>query len=864
MKYEPEKFESKWQEAWYSSDIFTASDFGDKPKKYVLIEFPYPSGDGSHVGHNWNYSILDAYCRLYRMKGYDVLFPLGWDSFGLPTYNYAIKVGKPPYEVSKANTANFKKQAKMMGFSFDWSKEIDTCDPEYYKWTQWIFKQMYETWYDKEYVQVDGQKGKARPIVELEIPQTVREQGIKSVKEYQDKFRMAFKAEMPINWCPKCKTGLANEEVTAAGTHERCDTPVEPKLITQWMLRITAYADRLVDDLELVDYPDSTKASQKNWINRKTWIDIHYPLVDVEGNSIDGQDVIVSTTRPDTNFGATFVVLAPEGESAKSIMKYVSGDNKVECENYIKTTTSKTEEERMSNGRKKTGAFTGLYALNRLNGQRLPIYLADFVLAGVGTGAVVGVPAHDKRDFEFAQVFNLPVIRVVVTDSGEMGEITSIEQVQEEDGVMVNSEFLNGMGIHHATVAMMDHIEAQGWGKREIRYNMHDWVFSRQHYWGEPTPMVYCEKCGWSSISDSELPLKLPELEDYRMGEDGTSPLQRADDWKKAKCPECGGPAVRETDVMPNWAGSNWYFLRFIDPHNDNGIIDPKKFDRWMPVDLYYGGQEHVTLHLLYSRFVFKFLHDIGVVPTVEPYAQRRNHGLILGPDGRKMSKSWGNIISPDDIVKKFGADTLRCYLMFIGPYDGTCTWSDRAVVGVRRFIEKYYESISNSVSRVQESKSIREQENKVDRAIKKLYFDIERDLQALKFNICISNLMKFMNEYKDTNFTAEQIKNLIIVVSPFASHMAEELWSISGYKGFAAEQSWMKVDASEIVEDVIEIPVQINGKIRAKIVIDKDATESQVKEIAMTDEFVIKQIVGKEIAKFIYVPGRIITIVVK
>lgn len=863
MKYIPEEIEKKWQDAWYATDIFKAVDFSDKPKKYVLIEFPYPSADGSHMGHNWNYSLLDAYSRFYRMKGYDVLYPLGWDSFGLPTYNYAVKVGKPPYVVSKSNSENFKKQAKMMGFSFDWSKEIDTCDPDYYKWTQWIFVKLYETWYDKNYVRKDGRIGMARPISELEVPAEIIAQGIKAVKKYQDKFRMAYKAEMPINWCPKCKTGLANEEVTSAGTHERCDTPVEPRAITQWVLRITAYADRLIDDLELVDYPDSTKASQKNWIQRKTWIDIDYPLVDANGKEIADEKVVVSTTRPDTNFGATFVVLAPEGKAASQIMQYVPEEFKSECEKYIQTTKNKSEEERMAEGRKKTGAFTGLYALNRLNGKKLPIYLADFVLAGVGTGAVVGVPAHDKRDFEFAQVFNLPVIRVVMTDSGEMGEITSIEQVQEDDGVMVNSGFLNGMRIHDATVAMMDHMENEGWGKREIRYNLHDWVFSRQHYWGEPTPMIYCEKCGWETVDFKELPVKLPELEDYRMGEDGTSPLQHAEDWKRAICPKCGGEAARETDVMPNWAGSNWYFLRFIDPKNPDALIDPKKFDRWMPVDLYYGGQEHVTLHLLYSRFIYKFLHDIGVVPTVEPYAVRRNHGMLLGNDGRKMSKSWGNVINPDEMIKKYGADTVRCYLMFIGPYDGTCAWSDRAIVGVRRFIDKYYEVISKGVVGLPVNSTSQPNEE-IEIAIKKLYFDIERDIPQLKFNTCIANLMKFMNDFKDKSFTKTQLEDLIRILSPFAPHVAQELWNIMGYQTFVSQEVWKSVSEAEIKSESIEIPVQINGKIRATIGINVNDDEGKVREIAFGNEFVKNNIDGKEIVKFIYVNGKIVTIVVK
>lgn len=866
MGYNPKEFEKKWQEKWAEAGIGKAVDFSEKPKKYVLIEFPYPSGNAMHIGHARNDTMMDTYSRLFRMKGYNVLYPMGWDAFGLPTENYAIKSKRQPREITDENVATFRRQLDSMGFSFDWDRQVDTTDPKYFRWTQWIFLKLFE-------------KG------------------------------LAYKTEMPINWCSKCKVGCAEEEVVD-GKHERCGSPIEKRGISQWVLKITEYADRLYSDLDMVDYPEFVKAGQRNWIDPKVWIDVKYPLVDADGNEIKNENgetefVTIATTRPDTNFGATFIVLAPEGEVTKQVSRYILPEHRKTCDEYIVATAKKTEEERISEGRKKTGAFTGLYCRNHLTDKLMPIYLADFVLPGVGTGAVVGVPGHDKRDFEFAQVFELPVIRVVRGKNGEEGPITSIDQVQELEGIMMNSGFLDGTDIHDAIEKMMDHLEAQGWGKRVKRFHLHDWVFSRQRYWGEPIPLVHCEKCGVVALPESELPLELPAVEEYEPTDDGTSPLSRIDWWVNTNCPRCGGPAKRETDTMPQWAGSSWYFMRYCDPHNDEMLADPKKLNYWLPVDIYDGGAEHITLHLLYSRFWYKFLSDIGVIDLgaggaennpnkellkFEPYKVRRIHGMVLGEGGVKMSKSMGNVINPDDLIKEYGADVARLYLMFMGPYDGTCEWSSRTILGVARFAERFYDMISRGIvgllnsgngvgdevkisketaevnsssSSIKNEADLTSRSKEIDKWIHRMADKVENDIEQLKFNTAIAEMMKFVNEFEKDVLSRDQIYNLLLIVAPFAPHLAEQLWSANGGEFSIHTQAWVKIDKNLLVDDEIEIPVQINGKVKGKIFVSDADDENSVREKVMADERLRGYISGGVIKKLLYVKNRIVNVVI-
>lgn len=873
-KYKPQEVELKWMKKWEKDRLFYAVAEDTKRKKYyALVEFPYPSGEGLHLGHTFTNTVLDVFARKKRMDGFNVFHPMGWDAFGLPTENYAIKTGIHPAVVTKENTNRFREQDKRLGFSYTWDREVNTTDPNYYQWTQWIFIQLF-------------------------------------------KHGLAYKAEKPVGWCPDCKIILANEEIVG-GKCERCGATAEYRKQKQWLLRITAYADRLADELDLVDYPEYVKKSQRDWIGRKEWIDITYPI---EGTS---EKISVSTTRPDTNFGATFIVVAPEYPLIQQILNPKSKirsnlkipNSKIkELQNYLNAAKKKSERERISEGRKKTGVFTGLYAVNQLNNYQMPIWVTDFVLPDVGTGAVVGVPGHDLRDFEFAKQFALPVIRVVVGEDGDTSPITKKEQVQEEEGAMVNSEFLNGLDIHEATIKIMDYIEKEGWGKRTVRYHLRDWIFSRQHYWGEPIPMVYCQICakkgitwwktkaakdfkpvskqqltisksetaGWFPLPEEELPLKLPEVERYQPTETGESPLANIKTWVKTSCPHCGGPARRETDTMPNWAGSSWYFLRYCDPKNNQQLAINNKLEYWLPVDLYLGGAEHTTLHLLYSRFWHKFLFDLGTAPGKEPYAARRQHGVILGPDGYRMSKSRGNIVNPEDIVNKYGADTLRMYLMFMGPYDSTMPWSDEGVEGIWRFLNRIwriYHDRNRIASTSEESCPASaglppSEVIKVDELRRKLHRLIQKvgdDIDNLKHNTAIAALMEFLNAWYDGGTLSKKDAGAYLhLLAPFAPFLAEELWQqINQYSIFNIQysihsQPWPKYDPKLAKEEQVTIIIQVNGKMRGEVRMKnvECRMQNKIEERAKKDEKVVRYLEGKTIRKTIFVPGKLINFV--
>ncbi len=808
-QYNPKEFEKKWQDKWFSDLNYQGKDLlKNKSKYYQLVEFPYPSGPGMHIGHTRNYSMMDSVVRLRRMMGYNVIYPIGWDAFGLPTENYAIKVKRPPQEITKENIDNFRRQLKSLGLSFDWDREVNTSDPDYYKWTQWIFLKLFE-------------KG------------------------------LAYKAEMPINWCPKCKVGCANEEVVD-GRHERCGTVVEKRNISQWVLKITEYADRLDSDLDLVDFPDSVKALQRNWIGKKTWYDIDYP---VEGSD---ETLRVSTTRPDTQFGASFVVIAPEHEVVQRLLGVMPVENRVEVEKYVEQSLKKSELERVSEAKEKTGTFTGLYCTNSITGARLPIYVADFVLASVGTGMVVGVPAHDERDFEFAQKFDLPVIRVIEGAEGDRSEISSVEDVYTGEGLVFNSAFLDGISSPDARVKVGEFLKEKGMGDVVTRYHLRDWIFSRQHYWGEPIPIVHCEKCGMVPMDEKDLPLKLPLVDSYEPTETGESPLANIDEWVDTTCPKCGGSAKRETDTMPNWAGSSWYFLRYCDPKNEKEFASKELTDYWMQVDHYEGGQEHITLHLLYSRFWHKFLYDLGYVRDPEPYASRTIHGIVLGEGGVKMSKSLGNVVSPDELIEKYGADVTRAYMMFMGPYEGNVEWSTRTIQGVNRFVSKYYKFLNDiSLNTVDESN------REVKSAIAKLTKKIQEDILGFRFNTAISALMEFYNKNSSQNFDREDVKNLVLVAAPIMPHIAEEIWHSMGQKYSVHLESWPEVDEGLVKEDEVEIPVQINGKVRGRIIVTEADSEESVREKLQTENTLSQYLSGQEIRKLIYIPGKIVNVVV-
>ena len=813
--YNFKAIEKKWQDKWEETGAFHAETNSKKPKYYTMIEFPYPSGAGLHVGHPRSYTALDIIARKRRMEGYNVLYPIGWDAFGLPTENFAIKNKVHPKIVTAKNIANFTRQLKMLGFSFDWSREINTTDPSYYKWTQWIFLQLF-------------------------------------------KHGLAYKQEMPINWCTGCKVGLSNEEVVN-GVCERCGSEVVQKRKSQWMLKITEYAQRLIDDLDDVNYLEKIKTQQKNWIGRSEGAEVKFKLS-------TGDEMIVYTTRADTLFGATYTVMSPEHPLIEKMKDSITNYDEVLA--YKTEAAKKSEFERTELAKEKTGVkLEGIYAVNPANGAKLPVFISDYVLVTYGTGAIMAVPAHDSRDWDFAKKFNLPIIEVV---SGG-------KNVQEEaytdvyKGNMVNSEFLNGLPVKEAIPTMIkpnideiriptmiEWLEKQGLGKRKVNFKLRDWVFSRQRYWGEPIPLVHCDKCGWVPIPESELPLELPEIETFEPGENGESPLAKAYDWIETTCPCCGGKAQRETDTMPQWAGSSWYFLRYMDPHNDEALASKEALEYWSPVDWYNGGMEHTTLHLLYSRFWHKFLYDIGVVPTKEPYMKRTSHGMILGENNEKMSKSRGNVVNPDEVVEEFGADAFRTYEMFIGAFDQSTPWSQQGLKGCYKFLERVWnlQSIVND-----EEGYSADLEKNINKAIKKVGEDFER----MKFNTAIATMMSLVNDFsKKGSVTKGEYKTLITLLNPVAPHMTEELWLPYGNGELLSLQPWPKYDEGKTVDDEIEIVVQINGKIKDKLMIpaglDKDGTQ----EAAMNTEKIKGLIEGKNVVKVIAVPGKLVNIVVK
>lgn len=800
--YNFKAIEKKWQDKWEETGAFHAETNSKKPKYYTMIEFPYPSGAGLHVGHPRSYTALDIIARKRRMEGYNVLYPIGWDAFGLPTENFAIKNKVHPKIVTAKNIANFTRQLKMLGFSFDWSREINTTDPSYYKWTQWIFLQLF-------------------------------------------KHGLAYKQEMPINWCTGCKVGLSNEEVVN-GVCERCGSEVVQKRKSQWMLKITEYAQRLIDDLDDVNYLEKIKTQQKNWIGRSEGAEVKFKLS-------TGDEMIVYTTRADTLFGATYTVMSPEHPLIEKMKDSITNYDEVLA--YKTEAAKKSEFERTELAKEKTGVkLEGIYAVNPANGAKLPVFISDYVLVTYGTGAIMAVPAHDSRDWDFAKKFNLPIIEVV---SGG-------KNVQEEaytdvyKGNMVNSEFLNGLPVKEAIPTMIEWLEKQGLGKRKVNFKLRDWVFSRQRYWGEPIPLVHCDKCGWVPIPESELPLELPEIETFEPGENGESPLAKAYDWIETTCPCCGGKAQRETDTMPQWAGSSWYFLRYMDPHNDEALASKEALEYWSPVDWYNGGMEHTTLHLLYSRFWHKFLYDIGVVPTKEPYMKRTSHGMILGENNEKMSKSRGNVVNPDEVVEEFGADAFRTYEMFIGAFDQSTPWSQQGLKGCYKFLERVWnlQSIVND-----EEGYSADLEKNINKAIKKVGEDFER----MKFNTAIATMMSLVNDFsKKGSVTKGEYKTLITLLTPVAPHMTEELWLTYGNGELLSLQPWPKYDEGKTVDDEIEIVVQINGKIKDKLMIpaglDKDGTQ----EAAMNTEKIKGLIEGKNVVKVIAVPGKLVNIVVK
>lgn len=808
MGYDHKQVEEKWQTRWAKERAFEVTERTDKTKWYSLIEFPYPSGAGLHVGHVRSFTAWDIVSRLKRRQGYNVLYPIGWDAFGLPTENYAIKNNIHPRQATEDNEATFKRQIQRLGLSFDWSREVDTTDPHYYTWTQWIFLQLF-------------------------------------------KADLAYQAEIPINWCPKDKIGLANEEVVA-GKCERCGTVTTRRRMKQWMLKITAYADRLIDDLKSVDFLPQIAQQQVNWIGRSQGINISYAIEGLTGAK--DAHITVFTTRPDTNFGATFVALAPDGDFVRDNLDMMP--QKKEVAAYVEETVKKSDLERVEQGRTKTGVFTGLYAINNLNGFRMPVYVSDFVLGTVGTGALVGVPGHDLRDFEFAQEMGLEIKRVVVGPDGDTSAITRPEQVQEEAGTMMNSEFLDGLDIHTATQKMMDHLEAKGWGKRAVNYKLRDWVFSRQRYWGEPIPIIHCPKCGAVPVPEEQLPVVLPDIENYKPTDTGESPLANMKIWKSVACPACGGPAERETDVMPNWAGSSWYFLRYTDPKNDKQFASPEKLKYWLPVDVYNGGMEHTTLHLLYSRFWHKFLFDQGLVPTPEPYARRVSHGMVLAADGKKMSKSLGNVVNPDDVVNEFGADTLRMYEMFMGPYDEAITWDQNSIKGVRRFLDRL-NNLSDKVGNPPETHT-------ATHVLHQTLVKVQDDIEDRKFNTAVSALMVALNELEKLPSIAQQDWELFLhMVNPFAPHLTEELWGKLGHADLLSLQSWPQANEDYLKQDTVEIVVQVNGKLRAQLTLPFGAGKNELEAAALANEQVQKFVAGKPVKKVIVVPGRLVNVVV-
>ena len=801
--YNHKVVEKKWQKVWDDEKAFAATNDYSKPKYYALVEFPYPSGQGLHVGHPRPYTALDIVARKRRMQGYNVLYPMGWDAFGLPTENYAIKNKIHPKIVTENNVKHFKDQLHSLGYSFDWDREINTTDPKYYKWTQWIFLKLF-------------------------------------------KAGLAYKKEMPINWCTSCKVGLANEEVVN-GVCERCGAPVVRKVKSEWMLKITDYADKLIEGLNDVDYIERVKVSQKNWIGRSTGAEVDFQIKDTEDK------LRIYTTRCDTLFGVTYMVVSPEHPYLDKYKDQIK--NWEEIVAYREQASRKSDFERAELAKDKTGvAIDGLTAINPVNGKEVPIWVSDYVLMSYGTGAIMAVPAHDERDWEFAKKFHLPIIQVVAKN-GEEVDVNEAAFTDVATGVLINSDFLNGLEVKDAKEKMIKFLEEKGIGQAKTNYKLRDWVFSRQRYWGEPIPIVHCDKCGYVPIDESELPLQLPDVESYMPTDTGESPLAAMTDWVNTTCPCCGGPAKRETDTMPQWAGSSWYYLRYTDPHNDKALASPEALKYWLPVDWYNGGMEHTTLHLLYSRFWHKFLYDQGVVPTPEPYQKRTSHGMILGSNGEKMSKSRGNVVNPDDIVQDYGADTLRTYEMFIGAFDLSASWSEEGVKGCRRFLERVWKL--QDILTDEEGYSA-DLETKMHQTIKK----VSSDFENLKYNTAIAAMMSLINEfYKKNSITRGEYKTLLTLLNPVAPHITEELWQAAGFEGRLYQAAWPEFEEEKTVESVVEIGVQVNGKMRVTIKVSKDETKENV--INMAKEALGDKLTGN-IVKEIYVPGRIVNIVVK
>ena len=802
MKYDHKQVEKKWQDIWDEKQCFHAENDSDKEKFYALVEFPYPSGQGLHVGHPRSYTALDIVARKKRMQGYNVLYPMGWDAFGLPTENFAIKNHVHPAEVTKKNIARFKSQLKSLGLSFDWSREINTTDPSYYKWTQWIFLQLFK-------------KG------------------------------LAYKKEMSVNWCTSCKCVLANEEVVN-GVCERCGSEVVHKTKSQWMLAITKYAQRLIDDLDDVDYIERVKIQQRNWIGRSTGAEVDF-------KTTEGDTLTVYTTRPDTLFGATYMVISPEHPMIEQWADKLNNIEDVRA--YREEAARKSDFERTELNKDKTGVkLDGVAAINPVNGKQIPIFVSDYVLMGYGTGAIMAVPAHDDRDWEFAKKFGCEIIEVV---SGGEDVQKAAFTAKDETGILVNSDFLNGKTVKDAIPAMIEWLGEKGIGHAKVQYKLRDWVFSRQRYWGEPIPIVKCDKCGYVALPEDQLPLELPNVTSYEPTDNGESPLAHMTDWVNTTCPCCGGPAKRETDTMPQWAGSSWYFLRYMDPHNDKALASPEALKYWSPVDWYNGGMEHTTLHLLYSRFWHKFLYDIGVVPTKEPYAKRTSHGMILGENGEKMSKSRGNVVNPDEIVDTYGADTMRLYEMFIGDFEKAAPWSPKSIKGCRRFLERVWAL----ADKVQDGDTYSEQhEVLMNRTIKK----VGEDADNLKANTAIAALMTMLNEFYDKGVNKAEYKTFLALLNPFAPHITEELWQQLGETGLLSVAPWPTYDEAKTVESTVELAVQVNGKLKCTIKLAVDADKQTAINTAMAEEKVQHAIEGKQIVKQIVVPGKIVNLVVK
>ena len=801
MKYEFNRIERKWQDRWAKAGCYHAVTGDPKPKYYALVEFPYPSGQGLHVGHARPYTAMDVVARKRRMEGYNVLFPMGYDAFGLPTENYAIKNHIHPAKVTHDNIANFTKQLKMLGYSFDWDRVVDTTDPGYYKWTQWIFLQLFK-------------KG------------------------------LAYKTSMPVNWCTSCKCVLANEEVVN-GVCERGGSEVIRKEKSQWMLKITEYAQRLIDDLDQVDFIERVKTQQKNWIGRSTGAEVTF-------HTTQGDDLVVYTTRPDTLFGATYMVLSPEHPYINKWKDVLTNWDDVTA--YVEAAARKSDFERTELVKEKTGVkLEGVKGINPVNGKEIPIFISDYVLVSYGTGAIMAVPAHDDRDWEFAKKFGCDIIEVVQGGDIEKEAFT----LKDDTGIMVNSDFLNGLTVKDAIPVMKKWLTEKGIGHEKVNYKLRDWVFSRQRYWGEPIPLVKCPKCGWVPLPEDQLPLLLPEVDSYEPTDNGESPLAPMTDWVNTTCPHCGGPAQRETDTMPQWAGSSWYFLRYMDPHNDKALASPEALKYWGQVDWYNGGMEHTTLHLLYSRFWHKFLYDLGVVPFAEPYHKRTSHGMILGEGGEKMSKSRGNVVNPNDVVDQYGADTMRTYIMFIGDFEKAAAWSDNAVKGCKRFLDRIW----NLADQVKDADAYgKDNEAAIHKTIKKVSDDIEN----MKFNTAIAALMSLTNQFYDKGVNKAEFKTMLQLLSPFAPHMADELWERFGFEGMACTSRWPVYDESKTVASEVTIAVQVGGKLKTTVTVPTDSEQDAVLAVVTADSKIQKLMEGKDLVKVIHVPNKLMNLILK